>query len=200
MIQLLLGKTALLKKMKNFNKLQQISYLMSNTDASPEQIGKAGIQIFIYMYNGKQGDSLNKLRYAKFMEMVSTGNIDPQKLPPTERAAHYHSLRVHLQVIIWKKLTSDDLDPKQWGWKLDGKVLSPIMTDINVAPENLLKFVRCKCKLSSKNPCGTNMCSCRRNGLKCVTACEDCRGESCNNAEEIFEAEEENGEEENFNL
>ena len=121
-------------------------------------------------------------------------------MPPTERAAHYHSLRIHLQVIIWKKLTSDDLDPKQWGLKLDGKILSPIMMDINVAPENLLKFVRCKYKLSSKNPCSTNMCLCRRNGLKCVTACEDYRGESCNNTEEIFEAEEENGEEENFNL
>ena len=55
------------------------------------------------------------LRYAKFMEMVSTGNIDPRKLPPTERAARYHSLRAHLQVIIWEKLTNDDLDPKQWG-------------------------------------------------------------------------------------
>ena len=134
------------------------------------------------------------------MEMVSTGNIDPQKLPPTERAAHYHSLRVHLQVIIWEKLTIDEFDPKQWGWKLNRNTLSPIMTDINVAPENLLKFVRCKCKLSSKNPCGTKMCSCRKNGLKCVTACKDCQGESCNNAEEIFEVEEENGEEENSNL
>ena len=82
------------------------------------------------------------------MEMVSTGNIDPQKLPPTERVARYHSLRVHLQVTIWEKLTIDEFDPKQWGWRLNGNTLSPIMTDINVAPENLLKFVRCKCKLS----------------------------------------------------
>ena len=131
------GKTALLKKMKNFNKLQQISCFISNTDASPEQIGKAGIQVFIYMYNGKERDSLNKLRYAKFMEIVSTGNIDPQKLPPTERAAHYHSLRVHLQVIIWKKLTSDDLDPKQWGLKLDGKVLNPFYDGHKYSPRKL---------------------------------------------------------------
>ena len=50
--------------------------------------------------------------------MISTGNIDSQKLPPTERTAHYHSLRVHSQIFMWKSLTSDDLDPKQWGWKL----------------------------------------------------------------------------------
>ena len=42
-------------------------------------------------------------------------------------------------------------------------------TDLAAAPESLLKFVRCQCKLLSKNPCGTNIiCSCR---LKCVTAC-----------------------------
>ena len=73
------------------------------------------------------------------------------------------------------------------------------MSDINAAPENLLKFVRCKCKLSSKNPCGTSMCSCRKHGLKCVTACEDCRGENCNNAEEILDVEEDNFEG-NFDL
>ena len=88
-------------------------------------------------------------------------------------------------------------NPKQWGWKLDGKVLSPIMTDINAAPENLLKFVQCKCILSSKNPCGTSMCSCRKHGIKCVTACEGCQGENC---EEILEVEEGNFEEGNFNL
>jgi len=66
-----------------------------------------------------------------------------------------------------------------------GDVLSPIMTDLDAAPENLLQFIRCKCKLTSKNPCGTNICSCRKNGLKCVTACGDCRGEDCKNSEEI---------------
>ena len=39
-----------------------------------------------------------------------------------------------------------------------------------------------------------------KNRLICVTACEDCQEESCNIAYEIFEAEEENGEEENFDL
>ena len=67
------------------------------------------------------------LRYVKFLEMVSSSKaIDPQKLPPTERAAFYHSLRVHLQVTLWKKLTHEDLklEPEQWGWKLDGTTLS----------------------------------------------------------------------------
>ena len=97
------------------------------------------------------------------MEMVSSSkaSLDLQKLPPTERAAHYYSLRVHLQVIIWKELSNNILDPKQWGWKLEESAFTPIMTDLDAAPESLL---------SSKNPCRTNICSCRKNGLKCVTA------------------------------
>ena len=181
------GKASLLKKLKESEVLQDISLLMSDPHATAEQIGKAGIQVFIAMYSGKQRDSLNGLRHAKFMEMVTSGktSLDPQKLPPTERAAYFHSLRVHLQVIIWKTLVNNALDPLQWGWRLDVTVFTPVMTDLAAAPESLLKFVRCKCKLSSKNPCGTNLSSCRKNGLKCVTACGDCRGETCKNSDEI---------------
>ena len=75
------------------------------------------------------------------------------------------------------------------------------MTDLEAAPENLLKFVRCKCKLTSRNPCGTNLCSCHKNGLKCVAACGDCRGEGCNNAVEIIlETEEEHTNTDSENL
>ena len=59
------------------------------------------------------------------------------------------------------------------------------MTDLDAAPDSLLKFVRCKCKLSSKNPCSTNVCSWCKNGLKCVMACGDCHGEVYNNSEDL---------------
>ena len=78
--------------------------VMSDPDATVEQVGKADIRLFVIMYGGKQSDSLNNLRYAKFMEIVSSNKatLDPQKLLPTERAAFFHSLRVHLQVIHGK--------------------------------------------------------------------------------------------------
>ena len=169
--------------------------MISELNATVEQIGEAGTRLFVITYGGKEDDSLNSLRYTKFMEMVSSSKapLDPQKLSPTERAAHYHSLRVHLQVVIWKKLSNNDLDPKQWGWKLEGSAFAPIMTDLDAAPESLLKFVRCKCKLSSKNPYSIDVCSCRKNGLKCVTACGDYHGEGCNNSEDlVLDPEEEN--------
>ncbi len=104
---------------------------------------------------------------------MSTKKLDPYKLPPTARAAYYHSLRVHLQVILWKELAVNSINSTLWGWKLDGSMLHPVMTDIDPAP--------CKCKLTTRNPCGSNTCSCRKHGL-----CGDCRGESCRNAKETF--------------
>ena len=166
--------------------MQQISNLMGDPNAMKEEIGSAGIRLFVHLYGGKQTDSLNSLRYAKFMEMASCGKtLEPERLPPTERAAFSHCLRVHHQVILWRELSNT----MQWGWKLDGKILMPIMTDLDPAPDNMLKFIRCKYKVTSRNHCGT---SCRKNGLKCVVYQQDCRGETCNNSEQIIMDLEEN--------
>jgi len=45
--------------------------------------------------------------------------------------------------MLWKTLANvhDDLDPQQWGWRLDWGVLSPITTALDTVLECLLKFV-----------------------------------------------------------
>ena len=177
------GKTALLKKLKQSAELQDLASVMNDVEADSEMIGEAGCKLFILMYGGKKNDSLSNLRYVKYMQMVtSSKKIEPHKLPPTARAAFFHSLRVHLQVVIWKS-PSVHLPPTEWGWKKENTLLQPIMTDFDPAPEGLLKFIRCKCKLSSRNPCSSNICSCHKHGLKCVTACGDCHGKDCHNTE-----------------
>ena len=89
------GKTTLLKNIKESEELQHISSLMSDPNVTAEQIGKDGIRLFVVIYDDKIGDSLNSLRYTKFMEMVSSSktSLNPEKLPPTEIAAYFHSLR-----------------------------------------------------------------------------------------------------------
>ena len=77
-------------------------------------------------------------------------------------------------------------NPEEWRLEKINSHLLPTRTDKEPAPDNLLIIIRCKCKLSSRNVCGTNLCSCRKSGLKCVAACEGCRGDECNNATEPF--------------
>jgi hypothetical protein len=64
-------------------------------------------------------------------------------------------------------------------------MLAPIMSDKAAEPECSLKLIHCKCKHSSREPSGTDACSCRNNELKFVMACGDCRGELCTISEEI---------------
>ena len=47
--------------------------------------------------------------YAKFMAMAAKGEILPENLPPTERAAVQHSLRVHLQAVAWQTIDKNIL-------------------------------------------------------------------------------------------
>ena len=115
--------------------------------------------------------------------MACRGCISPEKLPPSERAAHYHGLRVHLQVVQWSLSEIYELDALLWGWKSKDSTWLPITTDLDFAPGPLKQIIRCKCKMSSKNPCSTKICTCRKNGLPCLPSCTGCRGEECSNCE-----------------
>ena len=118
--------------------------------------------------------------------MVSSSKkVLPEKLPPTSRAIHFHSLRVHLQVGQWKSLDLQHLEPTAWGWTIKDDKMIPVTSDQPPAPDHLLKIVRCNCKMTSRNPCSSRTCSCRSNGLRCVPACGDCRGDSCHNSSEL---------------
>lgn len=119
-------------------------------------------------------------RYEKYLQMVCAGKVEPEKLPPTSDAARQHGFRVHLQIIGWKMLVNS-LKYEEWGWKKDGEHFSPVTISKPVAPDNILKIIKCKCKSSGKNQCGTNLCTCKKNGLPCMSACGECHGETCYN-------------------
>ena len=68
-------------------------------------------------------------------------SLDPATLPPTKSSASFHSLRVYLQVQQWKQ-EKCLLDPECWGWERKCDSLTPIMTDLDPAPMELLKVIR----------------------------------------------------------
>lgn len=116
--------------------------------------------------------------------MTYKGKIDPAKLPPTEDAARLHGYRAYHQMHVWKSLQGESSQRAvDWGWQIDNNKLFPIQTTLEIAPPQLKKLVRCRCKVSKKNPCSTNICSCRKNGVPCISLCWNCRGEECCNVE-----------------
>ena len=155
------GEIAILKKVQHSEEIRKISDVFNSYSATQTHIIEAGLKLLVMLYGGKSTDTLNSLRHTTFMRMAATGTskMQPEKLPPTERSARFHCFRVHLQIIQWKSLMAADIDPKKWGWKLEKTKLVPIQTDLPPGPQDILNVIHCKCKSSSRNPCGTLLCS-----------------------------------------
>lgn len=59
---------------------------------------------------------------------MASSKLKFEKLPPTERAAYLHCLRVYLQIQEWTTLEDNDQEVVNLGWTLDGNVLVLQMT------------------------------------------------------------------------
>ncbi len=67
------------------------------------------------------------------------------------------------------------MSPQDWGWKESDGTLIPVTTDLDPAPNELLRIVTCNCLTE----CSTLRCSCKKH---CSVACGNCRGSGCCNS------------------
>ena len=68
------------------------------------------------------------------------------------------------------------MEPRDFGWaQVAGKEMypTPIADGVALAPDALLKVVKCSC--SGEIQCRTNRCGCRQSSLACSVFCA-CRG------------------------
>jgi len=177
-----IGKGTVFHRLCRGTQYVRLTGVLQDRNSKLEDIIAAGLQLLVAVYGGKQDETLTLLRYRMYCRMVTNclSRLKPQRLPPTEHAAKFHVMRSHLQAVRWSTLSSCELDPCDWGWRMseDGELI-PIMTDRAVAPDDILNIIRCKCKSS----CTSSLCSCKKNGLHCVTACANCHGNSCLNVD-----------------
>ncbi|KAA0192351.1 hypothetical protein HAZT_HAZT005538 [Hyalella azteca] len=97
-------------------------------------------EALVCLYGGQPNEGLDKLRYHKYCEKMST-SISPVQvhtLPPTAAAARYHSMRVYYQVQEWIGKPAP-VYPNQWGWSLVEGRLNPTTTDLPPAPQATVK-------------------------------------------------------------
>jgi hypothetical protein len=181
-----LGKATSYKKITRRGELASQIDVFGNLEASHSQITEAGMPVLAMLYGGNLTDSLDHLRYVQYLNLLATSSVRlrPERLPPTTNAAAYHLYRVHCQVAQWKCLSTSALDPLKWGWYAQSDKFWPMTTDLEAAPDDLRRIVKCSCKAGTDRSCVTQTCSCKRHGLPCIPACKHCHGVDCENRHE----------------
>ena len=156
-----------------------------DTEATKEAMIQADIAIFQYIYHGPD-TTLGEICYM-FSRKAVAGVIKPETLPPTKGAVAQHALHAYLQTRDWILLQSMSLNPSDYGWTLGVHGYEPVPTLDPMAPECLLKFTSCNCH----GDCSNRRCSCKKNGVMCISACGVCKGITCkNSSHDAVESEE----------
>ena len=172
------GKSSVFSKIAKSVTLQSHCMNLQLETAPLQQVCNAGMSLVVALYGGTVGKTLAEMRYTSYCSSTLSHRFQPERLPPSESAARMHVMRVHLQVIIWSTLGYSAINATDWGWRAENGQLVPIQIEGDVAPEHILKLVRCGCK----GDCSSLLCSCRKHGLHCVSACRNCLGNDCSNA------------------
>ena len=97
------GEGEILKHLQQSKAVRKIAKEFEQDDALLD-IEFTGLGLFKKLYNGRENESLNELRYARYMNAIagSLQSVRPEALPPAESAARFHCQRIYLQVIAWK--------------------------------------------------------------------------------------------------
>ena len=80
----------------------------------------------------------------------------------------------------WKNLDKKGTEITKWGWEIKNGMCYPVMTDVLLRLDSILKFIRCNYQTGTDAACGKR-CSGRKYGLFCVMVCGLCHGEECSN-------------------
>lgn len=157
--------------------------VFENSGSSKDNIARAGEEFLLKLYGARRVDTLDKYRYTCYNRSISSSSVSSsfklQSLPPTSAAAAQHSFRTYLTVQQWK---GNQLDPTEWGWRIQDNMMVPVETDQHVAPDSILKLVSCGCK----GGCG-RACGCRKLGLHCTPMCSQCEGQTCTNITHVHD-------------
>ena len=132
-------KSAIQKLVKSDPVMKSCASAFILQNKSPEDISYLGESLMVDLFGGKSNDTLSSLRHVIFTKKVANTQafVTSERLPPTSPATRFHSQRVYFQIMVWMGM-ANEMNPIEWGWKQENSQSTPIMTENNAAPEELL--------------------------------------------------------------
>lgn len=178
-----IGKNTVLKVVRSGISLSLLGYIDAPLPAVIDQA-----TLFMTACYGQKCDTMSNARLTAWAGKTGKGQVSTPKLcslPPTTEAFVENVKRAHHQASMWRSAKEEDppvLDVEKYGWKKDKVNRSLVPTTIpeavNLAPDSVLKLIRCGCK--SGTPCNSSRCGCRSANLSCTVFCACHDGGCCN--------------------
>ena len=157
-----MGKLNAFKMLQKSKQWQQKVEIFGHTQADRNVITKTGAEFISALYcSGQHIYDLTDLRYNQF---ISPKYVPLEQMAPTERAAQLYA---HHQVSTWLHLRTV-IDLLNYGFAVSANVVSPVITDNAPAPDELLREIRCSCKMST-HLCKS--CTCCEYNIPCSIHC-----------------------------
>ena len=140
------GKVTAFKTLISNTHWQEVALVFTANSRSHEEIESAGNKAMSIIFKENTDQTLNSVRHKRLVDKIDIAKyfVKPEKLPPTESAAKYHSFRTYLQIIQWKG--ESNLLAVNWDWTVKSNKFIPVLTDLEAAPQSILKIIRCQCK------------------------------------------------------
>ena len=91
--------------------LQHHCITLQTEAATHDEVTTAGLKLMEAIFGGSENDSLAGLRYSSYCTMSLGRRFQTERLPPSNDATRLHSMRAHLQAVIWTKLNTTDIAP-----------------------------------------------------------------------------------------
>ena len=112
-----IGKQVVFKKF-----LSDLSFMEDGLEFSSEgrtqtETEEIGSRLMVTIFGGKRNKTLSSCRHKMIIGKVGSAKsvVNAERLPPTQSATKYHSLRSYYQICVWK-CTESALNPSSWGW------------------------------------------------------------------------------------
>ena len=85
------GKGSVFRNLVHDASTLPLTDTLTSEHASQAEVVQAGLKLLLLLYSGKPDETLNHLRFRDYINMIATGKsrLRPERLPPTERAAHF---------------------------------------------------------------------------------------------------------------
>lgn len=107
-----------------------------------------------------------------------TTAVTPETLSPTSNATMFNSYRTYHQTQVWR---GESIDPLGLEFSIRKGRIMPVTVTEPPASLNLLKIVRCSCKIGGE----TMICLCHIRSLECTDSYKESRRASCVNCQEV---------------